>query len=503
MSSIVVQPNWTQRAAVVRAIATYGRNPISAYALEPDKLAFTGEASGAIAYRACAGVALAAGEPMAAEGHHLDLATAFIRYCRQHGWIPAFYQTLDKDIDAYRSVGLRALKIGEEAIIDLPSFTLVGKRIANVRHCVSHVERAGLHAEIYADGVADTATLDGLDAVSAAWLQARSGRGEMGFSMGGYARAAMRSTCVVLARDNEGLVRAFVTFRYVDGGKGVVLDLMRRDSSAPSGVIDFIIARALERFRDAGLSFASLSLAPLANVQGDGRAPRVERLLGLLYDKGNAAYRYKSLYAFKKKFAPRWEPRYILYPAGCWNLARVALAITVVHFPKGLIQRPTPARLLSQGMSYARQSLEWKHGVLPEALPWNLRLLTFGTLIFAAPEWRGAIGLLGQQGLVPAYTGIAMLVAVGDTAGGLALALRKNVARWVLAAAAALCILKMGWGLAGGYDHGIVSWVGATVVTPIEVWVIWFLLQPEVAGYLRRGTATLAVSPEEARAAAA
>jgi lysylphosphatidylglycerol synthetase-like protein (DUF2156 family) len=174
-------------------------------------------------------------------------------------------------------------------MIDLPSFSLAGKKIANVRHCVTHVQRDGIRAEIYLDGVHDEPTIDGLAAVSASWLAARSGRGEMGFSMGNFSRETIHSTCVVLARDAKNAICAFLTFRRVPG-RGMVLDLMRRKTEAASGVIDFLIAQALEGFRDAGLCFASLSLAPLAEVRGDGRAPWIERLLALLHEHGNSIY---------------------------------------------------------------------------------------------------------------------------------------------------------------------------------------------------------------------
>ncbi len=330
----------TGRAMLAQAIAAYGDNSISAYALDRDKIGLVWDQVGSVAYRQCAGVALAVGEPIAPQESRLALAAQFMRYCRGHGWIPAFYQVLHQQIGAYQALGLCALKIGEEAIVELPTFSLEGKRIANVRHCVTHVERAGLRAEIYPSGVADEATLDSLTAISNSWLTARGGRGEIGFSMGNFSRTAMRMAYVALARDRQDRVRAFVTFRHVQDGRGVVLDLLRRDSSVPSGTIDFLLARSLEHCRDAGLAFASLSLAPLANVAGDGRHPVAEQVLALLYEHGSRIYRYKSLYRFKRKFGPRWEPRYLLYPAGNWNLVRVALAMALVHRPHGLLSLP-------------------------------------------------------------------------------------------------------------------------------------------------------------------
>jgi phosphatidylglycerol lysyltransferase len=322
-------------AEMAAALAAESANPIAAYALDRDKALF-GDAEGVVPYAVRAGVALAAGEPLCPPERRLAVAEAFMHHCRARGWIPAFYQVLDRGVDDYRAVGLLALKIGEEAMIDLPSFSLQGAPIANVRHCVAHCERDELRAEIHLHGVADETTLDGLESVSAAWLAAEPGRGEMGFSMGSFSRAAMRTACVALARDGTGSIRAFVTFRPFGQPehRGMVLDLMRHDAAAPAGTIDFLIARALEYFRDRGYRSASLSLAPLAGVAGDGRNRLAERLLGLLYEKGIGIYRYKSLYTFKRKFVPRWESRYLLYPGGHLSLLRVGLAVALVHRPR-------------------------------------------------------------------------------------------------------------------------------------------------------------------------
>ena len=50
----------------------------------------------------------------------------------------------------------------------------------------------------------------------------------------------------------------------------------------------------------------------------------------MLFENMNAFYGYKSLFQFKKKFAPRWEGRYLVYP-GRVDLPRVAYAMARVH----------------------------------------------------------------------------------------------------------------------------------------------------------------------------
>jgi phosphatidylglycerol lysyltransferase len=46
------------------------------------------------------------------------------------------------------------------------------------------------------------------------------------------------------------------------------------------------------------------------------------RLESVFYQHGGAFYNFQGLRAFKDKFDPEWEPRYLVYPGGL-KLARV------------------------------------------------------------------------------------------------------------------------------------------------------------------------------------
>ena len=50
----------------------------------------------------------------------------------------------------------------------------------------------------------------------------------------------------------------------------------------------------------------------------------------------NAFYGYKNLFHFKRKFAPRWEGRYLVYPKGA-DLPGVAYALTKLHLGDSLL----------------------------------------------------------------------------------------------------------------------------------------------------------------------
>jgi lysylphosphatidylglycerol synthetase-like protein (DUF2156 family) len=290
---------------------------------------------GAVAYRVVGSTALVAGDPLAAPDDVPTVLDGFLTHCYAHGWTPAFYQTLGATLPHYRARGLRALAIGREAIVDLPGFTLSGKRIANVRHSVTHAERAGLQVQLYTADELDAATRTELRALSDEWLAAKGGA-EMGFTMGQLSPEGQPSpgARVAVARDGAGRVQAFLTVVPAGGGRGWLLDLMRRRRNSESGTMDLLIARTAETLRDEGFERLSLSLAPLASTDDDDEdAPEVARWARrLLYEKMDGAYNYRSLFNYKKKFAVRWETRYLVY-AGDAALPGALCAVAWAHLP--------------------------------------------------------------------------------------------------------------------------------------------------------------------------
>jgi lysylphosphatidylglycerol synthetase-like protein (DUF2156 family) len=459
-------------------------NSIWAYAAEADKRLFVAsDGTSVVAYRVRAGVALAAGDPVCVPGNRRQVAREFVAFCRRNALVPALYQVLATSVDHYLAIGMRAVKIGEEAVIDVPRFSLSGKKIANVRHCVTHIEREGLVAEVHGDGVVDDATYGELEAVSAAWIGSRSGRGEMGFSMGAFGPRELQSACVVIGRDATGRARAFVTFRRVARSSELVLDLMRREPAAPSGTIDFLIAKALEYFRDTGIERASLSLAPLANAEVDGRSPWLERLLGLAFERGDAIYRYRSLFNFKRKFAPTWESRYLVTQPGLPNMLRALLAVALVHMPKRAWHVPSKAVVAGAVKAYVGQCLNWRTGLEPHELQKNLRLMWMITFALSLPELRVSLLQLSGHNVSRAFALAAVLLAATNIAGAILLARRSPLGRALIQAGAMGFFVKTAWAFAQRYDGGIISVTMALVLAPIEVWVFWFLAQPEIAAW--------------------
>ena len=320
-------------ADVARVVGEHGRRSLSAFAAQDDKhhLQVAG-GRGLVAYAVRGHVAFAAGDPLCAEGDLEAAAGEWLDHCRHNGWTPCVYEAAEEALPVYRRLGLRSLKMAEEAVVDLPSFGLGGGKRAALRSMVHKVARMGLVVRRYDRRNAALSAVDEqVEEISEAWL-AEKRLGEMGFSLGRFSLESLDGAFAFLCLEGERVI-AFITWRPYRGGRAALLDLMRKRREAPSGTMDLLIARSLEELREVGLEEASLANAPLANV-GEPRGG-LEKGVALLFEHMNAFYGYKNLFQFKKKFAPRWEGRHLVYPRGA-DLPRVVYALASLHGTGGL-----------------------------------------------------------------------------------------------------------------------------------------------------------------------
>lgn len=317
--------------AIFRAHSLYA---LSAFAIQSDKhhlLTAGGRALVAYAFRGS--VALACGDPIAGDEDFEGSVREYMDYCRRNGWTPCIYEAAETRLPIYHKLGLRSLKLAEEAMIDLKDFTLAGNKRAGLRAMVNKAAKTGMTVRRYDIRAGRDAALDEqLESISAEWL-AEKRLPEMGFTLGRFSLEALEKIPVFVGMlDNE--VNAFCSWLHYRNGQAAVLDLMRKRKDAIAGAMDMLLAESLLQLKASGIAEASLSNAPLANV-GDPHGA-LDRGVALLFENMNAFYGYKNLFQFKKKFFPRWEGRFLIYPAGT-DLPRVAYALTGVHSSGGLL----------------------------------------------------------------------------------------------------------------------------------------------------------------------
>lgn len=322
------------QAEISRLFRLHGRHSLSAFAVQADKhhVLVAGN-QGLIAYAVRGSVALACGDPLAGKECFEQAVQAYVESCRKNGWIPCFYEAAEEHLPVYNRLGLHGFKIAEEAVLDLREFSLAGGKRAGLRAMVNKAVKTGMRVERYDRARAqDAATDEQLEQISSEWL-AEKRLGELGFTLGRFSLESLEGTPVFIAVI-DGRIEAFCSWLSYRAGSALVLDLMRKRSTAPSGTMDLLLAHALLQLRAAGFAEASLANAPLANTTEPHGT--LGRGVALLFEKMNSFYGYKNLFQFKKKFAPCWEGRYLIYPQGA-DLPRVVYALTQLHTSGGLL----------------------------------------------------------------------------------------------------------------------------------------------------------------------
>jgi phosphatidylglycerol lysyltransferase len=303
----------------------YGRTSLDFFKLWPPKqLFFSHDSRSFVAYQTAFRVAIGLGDPVG-PGAELEPTTRdFLRMCSHNGWKAAFYQALPALIPMYRKVGLRVLKLGEEAVVDVEHYCTETAQSKTFRYIRHRLERDGYRVTRRLPPQTEE-QLDEIRAVSDQWLTL-PGRREHGFALGKFDRVYLRDMPLYLLTDSTGLLVAF-TNEIPDYRKGeAAIDMMRHRVETPNNTMEYLFDRVLHDLGERGYEQLSLGLVPFSGLCKFKCASFEERLLNQIYERANRFFSFKGLHRFKAKFEPVWEDRFLIYQDGLLGLVRTILA---------------------------------------------------------------------------------------------------------------------------------------------------------------------------------
>ncbi|MFB2773519.1 phosphatidylglycerol lysyltransferase domain-containing protein [Pelatocladus sp. BLCC-F211] len=304
--------NQRQRAREI--VKNHGCSSLAEFTLLSDKSYFFSPTNqSVIAYVPKGRGAIALGDPIGPIADRRETIVAFQQFCQRNDWYPAFYQTLPDDIDLYKSLGFQALKIGEEAIVDLKSFTLQGKAGKNFRSAVNRMTKLGYEVRFYQPPIADD-LLRQLKTVSDEWLQMVQGS-EKRFSLGWFDEAYLKECEIAVIQSSHGEIIAFANIVSEYQINEITNDLMRHRKSIENGTMDFLFISMFQHYKEQGYDSFNLGLSALAGVGETQESRRLEKTLHYLYQHLERFYNFQGLHAYKDKFHPIWQPRYLIYPS--------------------------------------------------------------------------------------------------------------------------------------------------------------------------------------------
>ena len=244
------------------------------------------------------------------------------------------YQISSRCLPHAIDMGLSIVKYGEEARVDLASFTLAGPRAKSLRYAERRALQEG--AEFAVIPMEEVPRhIPELKAVSDEWLKAKKQR-EKAFSLGSFDPAYMAHFPCAVVRV-EGRIVAFANILATPNREEMSVDLMRHVSDEPYGVMDFLFIRLMQWAQVEGYRWFTLGIAPLSGIEARKLAPAWAKGAAFLFRHGEMLYGFEGLRSYKAKFATHWEPRYIAGPRGL-GFAR---SMAAVH---RIVSRPVPAR---------------------------------------------------------------------------------------------------------------------------------------------------------------
>lgn len=261
---------------------------------------------------------------------------------RQQGRL-LIYEATAAVLDIAIGLGLQIVKYGEEAVIDLAEFSIDAPALRSVRKSERVAARAGVTFRIV-PAEAVPVILGELEDISDDWLAARDGR-EKSFSLGWFDRAYVQRTDVAVVM-HEGRIVAFANLWLTRSRSEASVDLMRHVDDAPRGTMDFLFVNLLDWARRQGYGRFSLGMVPLSGIEGRRLAPAWARAAALVFRHGERFYGFRGLRAYKDKFAPRWQPRYLAGPQGVALLQSLRDASRLIGKHPGkaaVIPLPVPA----------------------------------------------------------------------------------------------------------------------------------------------------------------
>ena len=328
-----------QEQQVRRLLAEHGEvDSLGYFALRADKsVVFSASGKAAVSYRVVSGVALASADPLGSVDAWPGAVDAWHRRCREQAWIPAVLGASEQGATVYRrELGLDALELGDEAVVELAEFTMQGRAMRGVRQAVTRMGRAGVVVQV--DRIVDLREEVGAlrDDVEA-W---RDGPVERGFSMALGRFADHRDPEAVLVRASNQHGQLLGALSFVPWGRhGLSLDVMRRSPGAENGLVEAMVVALLEAAPGLSVQRVSLNFAVFRSVFDRGSrigAGPVLRMWHRVLLGASKFWQIESLYRANAKYRPLWEPRFLCF-AEARDLPRVAVAALLAE---AFIQRP-------------------------------------------------------------------------------------------------------------------------------------------------------------------
>ena len=311
-------------------VEKYGNSGLDYFKTYNDKMLFLPDDLEAfIAYRTAGHFVAALENPVAADtGSMKECIRLFDRFCFENGFRIIYYRVPEESLPVYRELSKKYLFLGQEAIVDLTTFTLEGGRNKALRNAINKVIDDGYKATVHKPPIKD-GILQKIKSVSDEWL-ASTKRKEIVFSQGMFLWDNLKNQTIITVENPEERVIAFLNIipDYAPG-EGTY-DILRKIPDSPHGVMDFLLVELFRYMKSIGYTKVNLGLSPMSGMDEVHKFP--EKTMKFAYEKVKAFSHFKGSHNFKDKFSPSWHNKYLIYPQD-YDLIQVPVVLNKIIKP--------------------------------------------------------------------------------------------------------------------------------------------------------------------------
>jgi lysylphosphatidylglycerol synthetase-like protein (DUF2156 family) len=292
-------------------------DPLAPFAMHSSKsYHFNADGSAAIAYRTRLGFAVVSGDPIGDVSKFEPLVADFVRMCRSRGWQIIVLAGGERHAGLWRNdvVGqsMLTVPIGRDVVVDVPHFTLAGRRFRNLRQAAQRTRNSGVTTQIVDERDLDAALRAELTEVL--YAAHRAARTERGFCMNldGALQGRYPGIKLAIARDRSGRVVAFHRYTTADAGLEVSLDAPFRRPDAPNGVDERLSVDMINEAKAHGALRLSLAFAAFPEIFDATNPTPLQRGAYRLTHLLDPWIRLESLYRYLRKFHCPGERRLVV-----------------------------------------------------------------------------------------------------------------------------------------------------------------------------------------------
>jgi phosphatidylglycerol lysyltransferase len=304
-----IQSNENEVSHARLLVQNYGKSALDYFKYYPDKLFFFND-GGFLSYKIHHNFAVVLELPVCENDDAAkELIKEFETFAGDNGLRTFYYRVPEFSTQWFRDLNKKALFIGQEAILDLETFTLSGSKMHPIRNAINKAKKLGYTFHIYEPQIKD-GVIQKLKQVSDDWLK-KPGKTETVFSQGMFLPDVIKKTTIMTIENPEEKVVAFLNIipDYVpyEG----TYDIIRIAEDAPTGIIYFLLTEMFEYFKQNGVTKVNLGMVAFAGMPEP--KSMAERSMKFALDNLKPLNHFKGQYVFKDKFNPDWVRKYLIY----------------------------------------------------------------------------------------------------------------------------------------------------------------------------------------------